>query len=192
MAMTAGPVPELPDYAADELPERNGEEADAATDAEIEEFLVKYTRRDHELLFRSVQKKFRQALSGGESRHNAAVTAACWAAREALVGAYPARFAFDRLRDDFIAAMGTPRPGSGRSLTETQAHNEWYGIFAWAVGQALDADPEEIKRKMRERTRPTDNAATGTSWSASDRLVSGGSFIFDAPDSVPAIWGHDG
>ncbi|MCA1695627.1 MAG: nucleoside-triphosphatase [Actinobacteria bacterium] len=36
-----------------------------------------------------------------------------------------------------------------------------------------------------------DDADSGTpAWP--DRWVSGGSFVFDAADSVPAIWGHDG
>jgi hypothetical protein len=166
--LCTGVVPELPDDIADIPSSRDGETADAATDAEVEEFLAKYTKRTHPLLFRYVQNDFQRALKAGESRHNAAVTAACWAARESRTGPYSARFAYDKLESDFVAAMADRSLGSGRVVSAPQARREFADIWSWAVGQAQDDDLEEIKRKINERANRPKNNATGTSWSPID------------------------
>ncbi|MCA1702661.1 MAG: bifunctional DNA primase/polymerase [Actinobacteria bacterium] len=147
-----GYVPLVPDY-LDELLSESGETCDAATDAEVEEFQDRYTGQEAPRLLRAVLGRFRRQIDEGGSRHDTALSMACWAAREARAGAYPARDAFTQLQALFITAMATPTPGSSRVLTESEARKEFFGIIAWAVGQAEDEDLDKIKWDMYERLR---------------------------------------
>lgn len=129
-----GPVPVLPDELADALPDADPA-ADAATDQDVARFRDEHDRALRSRLLEAVVADFTKRVDRGESRHEAAVTATCWAAREALADVYPAGEALDRLEDAFVAVMATGRAGA-RTLEEKPARAEFAGIAAWAVAQA--------------------------------------------------------
>jgi hypothetical protein len=159
----SGPIPVLPDSGADLLPDRtknkaraeasDGDEdgSDAATDTEVESFLESQTGNERPDLLGGVEHRFSEKVTQG-SRHEAAVSALCWAMREAAVGLYPAQRAAKRLGDMFIKAMAESRNGSDRILNRIEAASEFDGILAWAIGQVHDADLEEVRRSALART----------------------------------------
>lgn len=145
-----GVVPVLPDELATELPD-SAEAVDAATDAEVREFRERHIEARAPCLLSAVLKGFQRELRNGGSRHDAMVTAACWAARESRAGAYSATVAFHRLSAAFVEALATPRSGSSRTATRSMARHEFAGIAAWAVAQANAADIDDVRRKIEQR-----------------------------------------
>lgn len=144
---TAGPVPPLPEQLAELLPQSN-DPAEVATDTEIELFSDTFTRETHPGMIMAVCQRWEREIADGGSRHDAMVSAACWAAREAAAGAYPAAKAYSMLRKRFLDAMVHKRTGSDRTLSERQAGAEFGGIWAWAVAQAITADLEAVRAKL--------------------------------------------
>lgn len=148
-----GPVPWLPVELAEHLP-GTADPSEVATDAEVQMFLDSYTSDlDRGLLIPVIQRFDRDVRDGG-SRHGTMVTAACWAAREAAAGAYPAAKAYGQLRRKFAEVMRSSRPGSDRVLSANQAHAEFDGIWAWAVSQAITADLQTVRDRIDAVPRP--------------------------------------
>ena len=141
-----------------------GDTVDTARDADIRAFCQRHTEQKAPQMLTAVIDGFRRDVSEGGSRHDAAVTAACWAAREARVGTYGAGSAFQWLRGEFVAAMTGPRRGSDRVLPETDARSEFAGIVAWAVAQANAADLAEIRRAIE--CRVLNYEMPGAKWAA--------------------------
>jgi hypothetical protein len=117
----------------------------------VRAFCAAHTEQRAASLLFAVLRGFQRELDEGGSRHDAMVTAACWAAREARVGAYPASTAFERLQAAFIESLRAPRVGSTRTATESVARAEFAGIDAWAVAQANVADLADVRRKIEQR-----------------------------------------
>jgi hypothetical protein len=137
-----GPVPVLPPLIADTLPEGKPGEA-AVTDEAVTAFMAAHTEAlAPERLHEAATSDFCTLVAKGESRHGSAVTAACWLAREAASGWYPARESFLLLRDTFAGTFtpGERRKGRGGDV-------EFTGVAAWAIGQVK---PEDIVQKRAE------------------------------------------
>jgi hypothetical protein len=133
----AGPVPVLPDEIAGLLDDALASE-DAATDTEVAAFTAEHVKGTRPRLLAGPVSQFRTRTGTGESRHESAVAATVWAAKEARAGYYPASLAFTAIGVLFRQSLnGTP----GRSPAE-----EYQAIIAWAVGQARAADLEEVRR----------------------------------------------
>ncbi|WP_166427791.1 AAA family ATPase [Nonomuraea mesophila] len=145
-----GMLPELPDVLADALPDAT-DATDAATDAEVSAFLKTHQGGARPELLTGVLHRFDAAVRAGESRHNAMLTAAAWAMREAAAGLYPAVEAAHRLSTAFAAVMSVSRDGSERVLAPGQARAEFGGILAWAVAQTVFADAAEVRQAVDER-----------------------------------------
>ncbi|MBV8542552.1 MAG: bifunctional DNA primase/polymerase [Pseudonocardiales bacterium] len=148
--LRAGAVPVLPDDLAELLPDAT-EAVDAATDFEIRAFVEQHTEQKAPRLLSAVLRGFHRELDAGGSRHDAMITAACWAAREVRAGAYSAQVACGHLRAAFIESLKTPRAGSTRTATESMAAEEFAGIAAWAVGQAETAELADVRRRIEQR-----------------------------------------
>lgn len=149
-----GPVPVLPAYVADLLPDV-GDALAAVSDADVAQFVRHHTLATNPNALGPVLTGFERQVAEGVSRHDSLVSSACWAAREAIQGKYPAKQAFRRLTDLFAEATAEPR-GTERVLTRPQAEAEALSAVAWAVAQewtapgvtepirATDADGQEI------------------------------------------------
>lgn len=146
----AGPIPELPGYLAEMLPD--GSETHAAvTDSAVAEFIASTAHNQMTPnAAKGPVKRFVTEVAKGGSRHNEAAAAAVWIFREARAGGYAAGPAIEALWREFHAAV-TADPGSfaGR-LREGGPEREFRGIIAWAVAQAL-GEPEERMTEVRER-----------------------------------------
>ncbi|MPY92958.1 MAG: hypothetical protein GEV08_07785 [Acidimicrobiia bacterium] len=148
-----GDLPMLPDELAACLP-TGGDAESTATDAEVDAFVETHTAAARPGLLRPILRKFTADAEAG-SRHEAAVKAACWAAREGAAGYFPAGEAFTELGRLFVASMAERRNADDRALDEHAARAEFGGVVAWAVGQAAGVDPA-VTRAGVERRRPED------------------------------------
>ncbi|MQY13773.1 hypothetical protein SRB5_39260 [Streptomyces sp. RB5] len=141
-----GILPVLPDVVA-ELLDDTGDTNDAATDAEVEAFLDQHTEAARPFLLGAAVKRLNKAYADGDSRHQATVRVLADVAREAAAGQYPARTAANELHSIFSTAMRTPRTGSDRVSSPTQARAEFSGMLAWAIAQVT---PDEVQKKVRD------------------------------------------
>lgn len=144
-----GPILPLPAEIVQLLPAGDASPENTATDAEVAVFLAEHVREDDPAMLRGVLTKFEDEAAQG-SRHDACVSALCWAMREAANGAYSASNATDALRAAFVAKIGTER----------NAAREFEGILAWAVGQV----PRPPARPVVEPKSLDDLAATFRRW----------------------------
>lgn len=137
-----GPVPLSPELAA-LLPDAQDSQ-DPATDATVRGFRAEHVEALRPGALQPALDRFAELVRSGASRHTSAVEVACWLAREAAAGYYPAADAFDRLGQEFTAALhGTP---------DRFPRSEFAGIVAWAVGQVT---PEQVAAK-RAALRPAE------------------------------------
>lgn len=146
-----GSLPPLPSVFAEALPDSTPSE-DAATDAEVDRFVEVHATGSRAALLEMPLRSFRKECETGSSRHDAMVSAACWAARESRMGMYSARVARDTLEMAFVEALADG--GNGRTLNRQAAMDEFAGIFAWAVAQAnalTDAELDQRRAKVEER-----------------------------------------
>lgn len=144
-----GPVPELPAYVADLLPE--GAEADqAATSADVEAFLAQHTAATRPELVAGWCTSYDRQVATGASRHDTAVSMLCGALREAAAGFIAARTVEQALRARFIAAA-TDAAHQGLQRDPYRAADEWAGIVSWAVAQARTADPADTRRRLEAK-----------------------------------------
>jgi P4 family phage/plasmid primase-like protien len=144
---TTGPVPPVPSYVADVLPDA-GKEVSAATDAAVREFLDTMVESNRPALMSAVLAKYASAMESG-SRHEATVSHLCWAMREAALGFYPADVAASTMESMFRNALA----GERRNPT-----SEFAGALAFAVAQVSTIDIDERRREASERLRLTDRA----------------------------------
>jgi hypothetical protein len=134
-----GFVPILPHTLAELLPDATARDTDAATDAQVAEFLDAHTDATRPGLLGATIVRFREQVNRGRSRHETALSVAAWAMEEARAGLYDARAADEKLCSEFVTAMAEPRDG-GRQLGAAAARREWAGIRAWAIGRARVSD----------------------------------------------------
>lgn len=147
-----GPVPVLPAYLADELPDAMPT-ASAVTDAEVEAFIAEHDSGD-----RSSRpgehhwQMWHSKVEQGESRHASMTGHLAGALKEAAAGLYPARPAVEGLEKAWLSRIledgDSPNQSAGR--TPEEAAEEWNGLLKWAVAQAKAADPAETLARVEE------------------------------------------
>lgn len=108
-----------------------GVNAGAATTDRIAEFVEANTDARAPLCLKGIETKLNRRTKG---RHDTLVEVACWVAREAAAGYYPAGDGFRLLNEWWRRVMDDSRRYDGTELADA---------IAWAVGQA-DAEPERI------------------------------------------------
>lgn len=146
-----GPVPVLPEYVADLLPERT-EATDAVSDAAVRAFLDRHTAAARPELANGWGTTFTRKVRGGASRHDSMVSVCTGALKEAAAGLVSAPAVVEVLRGAFLAAVtDTSAPGV-RSAHLAAA--EWSGILRWAVAQAAAANPAETLARVADRMPP--------------------------------------
>jgi Bifunctional DNA primase/polymerase, N-terminal len=143
-----GDLPELPWPWIEALATHKTGASEAATPEDARGFIEANTAAARVRALDAVIRSLADVTVGG--RHDALVRAACWLAREAAAGWYPAADAFDRLHGWWINAVADdPRRRDG---------GEFGAAVLWAIGQAL-ADPERIKAlrdELGDRTTSSD------------------------------------
>lgn len=150
----SGIVPEVPADITGELDDATDPHS-AASDAEVQAFLDTYTQSDRPSLLKGVLRRYREDVEEeSASRHDSMVTAACWAFRETICGAYPARTAYDALARAFAASFrrSDVAGDGGAAGRRSPDSGEFAGIASWALGQAL-ADRDRLERQQERVDR---------------------------------------
>ena len=145
-----GPAPVLPDGIAELLDDASPAE-DAATDAAGGRVPRRPTRTAPG---RDVAGRPDEGTVQAIRRRQSRVTSPPWqcsagAMKEARIGLYPAQRGRHH-QGMFLDAVAKP-PASGEqgaARTGAVARSEFDGILAWAVGQAVAADPDEVQARV--------------------------------------------
>jgi putative DNA primase/helicase len=147
-----GAVSVLPDEIAGMLADASPA-TDAATDEMVATFIAEHTEQVQPTVLTGLVSSLRTRIDAGQSRHDSAVTVVVGAMKEARAGYYPAQTALDTLRPMFLEAVSKPPSSSSQNAPRTGriAESEFAGILAWAVGQALAADLDEIRKRVDEK-----------------------------------------
>lgn len=154
-----GSVPVLPEGLAGLLDDGSPAE-DAATDAQVLAFVAEHTDASRPGLLAG----WRRALTGRfetGSRHEAAVSVTVGALKESAAGLLDAATVLDSLGSMFVAAATREPTGGETQRSEALARAEYRAIVAWAVGQALAADPAETLARVADKM-PDDFWGTGS------------------------------
>jgi hypothetical protein len=148
---TVGPVPELPPELATLLPDAAIAQG-AATETQVTGFLDPHTEAQRPELLDLWRRNFAKDVANSASRHDSMVSKLVGAVKEARASFFDARIAADTLQAMFLDAVGQmPMGRQGAVRTGALAYNEWVGILAWAVAQAMDANLDEVRARVAER-----------------------------------------
>lgn len=128
---------------------------DAATDSQVVAFLDRHTSQAKPDLLKAPLNRLQALLDAGEGRHPSTLEILCWTMREAAAGMYPARTAVKQIEAMFAMAVAGE---------EGRAADEFAGMVAWAVAQALAVDVEQVRDKIEERTAAPTTATIGDPW----------------------------
>jgi hypothetical protein len=142
----------LPDELAELLNDASPA-TDAATDQQVKAFIDEHRQASRPETLAGLTSALRNRFEAGESRHQSTATVTVGAMKEARLGLYPAQAAIDAIAPMFLHAVAKP-PVSGKQRAARNgavAESEFHGILAWAVGQALGADLDEIQARVDEK-----------------------------------------
>ena len=147
-----GDLPELPEQLAELLDDASPAE-DAASDQAVKAFIAGHTDSTDPDVLDGLTKALREKFAAGESRHTSTVSVTAGAMKEARAGYYTPRYAIDTIWPMFLEAVGRPpiSDKQGKARTAGQARFEFKGIAAWAVGQALAEDLDEVRARTNEK-----------------------------------------
>jgi hypothetical protein len=151
-----GEIPVLPEELAEALNDASPA-SDAASDAAVKAFITEHTDRNRPGVLAGHVCALKKKFAAGESRHMSLVSVLTGAMKEARIGLYTAQEAIDTLRDMFLAEVAK-QPASakqGEPRKGKVAESEFAGILGWAVGQALAADPDDIRTRVNEKMPAT-------------------------------------
>lgn len=143
-----GPVPSIPDYLAEALPESTTPE-DTASDPQVKAFLDANNTGTLTEGISGLANALRIKLERGASCHMSTLGIVTDAMAEAGAGLYPARAALTELWPLYRKTV-TTGTSSGRVLTTREAKESFAGILAWAIGQAPANGARAVER-VRER-----------------------------------------
>lgn len=190
--VTTGPLPSIPDDLKALLPQGPTEDVGPASDARMKAFMDRHIREDREALMQGPLRTFTEQITPkdglpGASRHDTAVSMACWLMREAAQGYYPARLAANELWVLFRNAM----EGERRRWPKA----EYQAIVAWAIGQAeaqdQDARRQETEDRLKERDRRKAAEAKGRVDAVTIPMSVDAGYIPVEPRGTSAVRGID-
>lgn len=146
-----GPLPAIPDYLDDKLPDSTTPQ-DTATDTQVKTFLNTHTTGTLTEAITGLAHTLQTKLDNGASCHMSTLGIITDAMAEAAAGLYPARQALETLWPIYrkTATTGT---STGRILTNKEAKDSFAGILAWAIGQAPTKTAAALDR-IRQRIPP--------------------------------------
>jgi len=159
--LQTGEVAELPEALADALDDATAS-VDAASDAAVSAFLAAHRKAQRPTLVHGWRSALEKRIAAGESRHGAAISVVAGAMKEARAGLISAPAALEVLRPIFLEAVSKPPTSTkqGQSRRGTQAASEWAGIVAWAVGQALASNLDEVHARANDRMPASNTTIT--------------------------------
>jgi hypothetical protein len=186
--LRSGALPTLPEELAALLPDALSSD-DAASDAEVRQFLAEHACDEHPTLLRAPLAKYRTDTGRGASRHETAVACVVWAFKEAAAGLYPAQRAYEGLKELHVAACADPKHPEGQ-----RPPSDWPGIVAWAVAQARASDLDGVRgladAAVERRASLAGDPFSGTNAASSDNPAdAAGADAGEAPESASeASW----
>lgn len=139
-----GPLPGIPDYLAEALPESTTPE-DTATDNQVNQFLNTHTETTKPEALNGLFNALKTKLAQGHSCHMSTLGVLTDAMAEAAAGYYSARDAANTLYTPYLHTV-TTGTSTGRILTKNEAKHQYKGIVAWAIGQAEIGTPKARQR----------------------------------------------
>jgi P4 family phage/plasmid primase-like protien len=146
-----GDLPDLPWGWIEGLAAHKTGGHEAVTPAEAIKFAEEHNTGQRLVLLDAALRTL-EGVQQGE-RHDRLVTVACWVAREAAAGWYPAELAFTRLEQWWVSVMARDtRPG---------IEGEFHSAVLWAIGAAL-SESERIDA-MRDAPGATTSSSASTS-----------------------------
>jgi hypothetical protein len=145
----------MPGYMASQLPDALVA-AEAATNAQVAAFLADHRGSERPELLDIQIAAWQKKITAGESRHGTVTGHLAGAMKEARAGLVDAKLAAGDFQSVFEpAVMQQPTgPKQGKARTLAEARNEWNGILAWAVAQAMAADPAQTLARTAEKVPP--------------------------------------
>jgi hypothetical protein len=147
----SGPVPPLPDYIAEALPDSTTPE-DTATDTQVKTFLDTNNTGTLTEGITGLANTLAAKLNRRSSCHMSTLGIVTDAMAEAAAGLYPARAALNAIWPIYRKTV-TTGTSTGRILTAKEAKDSFAGIMAWAIGQA-PTNTERATQRIRERLPP--------------------------------------
>lgn len=145
-----GPLPPIPDYIAEALPESSNPE-NTATDADITKFFDSHTEATKPEALTGLVNALQTKLDSGHSCHMSTLGVLTDAMQEAAAGYYDALTATRTLYPLYLATV-TTGTSTGRVLTKSEAKQQYRGIVAWAIGQA-PANPDRARERISSKYR---------------------------------------
>lgn len=142
-------IPPLPQGWLDGLAGTDAPGEAAADPKTVADFAKRYNTGEQLGAIRGVLTVFERDSRSG-SRHDAMLSAACMAAREARMGRYPAGVVCGKLREAYTLALAEAKPGQ-RLAGPPESRREFDSMWAWGVSQALaESDAELAARAERQ------------------------------------------
>lgn len=154
---STGPLPVLPDTVASLLRDA-GDASDAATDAEVRNFLAAHTQSARPALLSGILTQFAEAIATGAARHEALVLSLAGAVREVAAGMYPAEEMARRLLTAFTEVMAVSRDGVERKRSAQGARAEFMGVLAWSIGQLKPEEIQNTRASLEQRLPREDHS----------------------------------
>jgi hypothetical protein len=147
--LRVGPVPVLPERLAALLVDAQTA-TDAATDAEVADFLARHVEASRPALLKGKLNAWRAKLDAGESRHDSVTGFLSGALKEARAGYYRADAVVQEFGVLFWERVTADKPGdpSAKKRSDQAAADEWAGLVSWAVAQANAADLDAVRQRV--------------------------------------------
>ncbi len=127
----AGQIPVLPDAIADLLPDAMSTD-EAATDAEVQNFLSTHTEGRAPGRLRPIVKRYQTSVGAGASRHDTLVASLTWGCKEVLAGNISARRMTFELEAVHLTALADSHHPNGAA----PSRRDFNDALRWALGQA--------------------------------------------------------
>jgi len=128
---SAGTIPELPSTIADLLTDAMSTD-EAATDAQVQDFLVTHTEGSDPGRLRPIVERYQTMVGTGASRHHTLVGCLIRGCKEVLAGNISARRMTSELRAVHLAALADPHHPNGAA----PSRGDFDDVLRWALAQA--------------------------------------------------------
>ena len=161
---TAGRLEELPPALRECLSVAPELDVESLTAQAFDQFLLDNEEERQPGRLDGPANLYRRNVRDGMARHDALLHCLCMAYRESRTGAYSAREATERLRNEFEASLraGSSAENELKRPSRPFDPREFQHTAEWAAAAALTSNPDEVRERM-DRDKSVDEEAF---WSA--------------------------